>query len=73
MVVAFELHEKDSFEKSFSEARDTTDAGVMLDDRAKKTECVRKARDATGSACARCSADVARGRGAKKATIKSAG
>jgi hypothetical protein len=36
MVVAFELHEKDSFEKSLSEARDTADAGAILEDRAKK-------------------------------------
>jgi hypothetical protein len=31
MVVAFELQEKDFFEMSLSEARDTTDAGIMLE------------------------------------------
>jgi hypothetical protein len=57
---------------SLSEARDIADAGVMHEDRAKKTRHVRKARGATGSAGAKCSADVASGRGAERATIKSA-
>ena len=73
MVAAFELQEKDSIKKHLSEARDTADAGVMLEDRAKKTRRVTKARIATGSAGARCSADVASGKGAKRAAIKSAG
>ena len=56
-----------------SEARDTADAGRMLEDRTKGIRRVRKARDSTGSAGARCSADVANGRGAERAAIRSAG